>query len=334
MHERSISAMMKHFISINDHSAEELISILQLAAIIKKNPTQFAHALDGKILGYLFFESSTRTALSFQSAMQRLGGSTLGFSTKIGTSSDKGESLTDTIHMTSAYADVLVLRHNLRGSGVLAAEIASKNNVPVINAGSGSQAHPSQALLDVFTIWETQNRLNDLVIGISGDLRLSRTVPALLQIFNILITAHAEIHLFAHDLLRLPLQLRFETSKEEKLTLIDKPSLNDDIQNLDVLYFTRIQRERFPDESMYNDVRGAFIFVESYLQKVKHNFVLLHPLPRVDEIPYSVDSSNHVKYFEQAKNGVFVRMSLLLHLLRPDLVNKITLPKTLGSFPV
>ena len=169
--------MMKHFISINNHSTEELISILQLAASIKKNPVQFAHALDGKILGYLFFESSTRTALSFQSAMQRLGGLTLGFSTKIGTSSDKGESLTDTIHMASAYADILVLRHNLRGSGVLAAEIASKNNVPVINAGSGSQAHPSQALLDVFTIWETQNRLNDLVIGISGDLRFSRTIP-------------------------------------------------------------------------------------------------------------------------------------------------------------
>ena len=139
--------------------------------------------------------------------------------------------------------------------------------------------------------------------------------------------------MFSHDLLRLPSQLRFETLKEKKLILIDKPNLSEDIENLDVLYFTRIQRERFPDESMYNDVRGAFIFQEAYLQKVKQNFVLLHPLPRVDEIPYAVDSSSYAKYFEQAKNGVFVRMSLLLHLLRPDLVNKIRLSPTLDSFP-
>ena len=265
--------------------------------------------------------------------MQRLGGSTLGFATKVGTSADKGESLTDTIHMAVSYSDVIVIRHPSRGSGTLASEIASSRKIPVVSAGSGSQTHPTQALLDLFTIWETQNRVDRLTIGISGDLRYSRTVPSLLQILNKFTTKGADIHLFAHDLLRLPSQIRFEVTQEKKLTLTDHASIEADIQNLDVLYFTRIQRERFPDDSMYQDVRGAFIFKPEYLNKVKKNFVLMHPLPRVDEIPYEVDKSVHAQYFEQARNGVFVRMSLLLHLLRSDIIRAQKLPVALESFP-
>jgi aspartate carbamoyltransferase catalytic subunit len=324
---------MKNFISILEHTSEELSSILHLAVRIKRKSTEFVHALDGKILAFLFFESSTRTSLSFQSAMQRLGGSSLGFTSKTGTSVDKGESLTDTIHMAASYSDVIVLRHPNRGSGKLAAEIAASMDIPVISAGAGSQAHPTQALLDAFTIWETQKRIDNLTIGISGDLRYSRTVPSLLQILNKLCLEASTIHLFAHDLLRLPSQVRFEILQEKKLTMIDKRSIEEDINNLDVLYFTRIQRERFPDDSIYQDVRGAFIFKLSYLENAKPNFVLLHPLPRVDEIPYEVDQSPHAKYFEQARNGVFVRMSLLLHLLRPDIVQSLDLPSQLGSFP-
>ncbi|OLS19360.1 MAG: Aspartate carbamoyltransferase [Candidatus Heimdallarchaeota archaeon LC_3] len=324
---------MKSFISILDHSPEDFISILHLAARIKKEPEKYAHELDGKILANLFYESSTRTSLSFQSAMQRLGGSVLGFATKVGTSADKGESLTDTIHMAVGYSDIVVLRHPKRGSGKLASEISSEYNVPVISGGSGSQTHPTQSLLDIYSIWETQNRVDGLTIGISGDLRYSRTIPSLLQLFNKLSSEQSNIHLFAHDLLKLPDQVRYEILQEKKLVLIDKPSIEDDISNLDVLYFTRIQRERFPDDSMYQDVRGAFVFQESYFERVKPNFTLLHPLPRVDEIGYGVDKSKHAYYFKQAKNGVFVRMSLILHLLKSDLVSGLNLPKELGNFP-
>ncbi|MHA1983618.1 MAG: aspartate carbamoyltransferase [Candidatus Hodarchaeales archaeon] len=324
---------MKSFVSILDHNLEEFISILHLAARIKNNPEDFAHEMDGKILANLFFESSTRTSFSFQSAMQRLGGSVLGFATKSGTSADKGESLTDTIHMAVAYSDIIVLRHPKRGSGTLASEVAEQYNIPVISGGSGSQTHPTQSLLDIFSIWETQKKVDGLTIGISGDLRYSRTIPSLLQLLNKLSSEQSNIHLFSHDLLRLPDQVRFEILQEKKLILSDKPSIKEDIENLDVLYFTRIQRERFPDDSMYQDVRGAFVFREKFLESVKPNFRLLHPLPRVDEIPYEVDKSPHAYYFEQARNGVYTRMSLILHLLKPDYVKSLNLPTKLGTFP-
>ena len=324
---------MKNFVSIVDESEEDLISILQLAARIKKNPEEFAHYLDGKILASLFFEPSTRTALSFQSAMQRLSGSVLGFSTAKGTSVDKGESLTDTIHMAVSYADIIVIRHPKRGSSTLAAEIANKYGVPVISGGAGSQTHPTQALLDVFSIWETQNRIDGLTIGISGDLKFSRTIPSLLQLLTKLSENKSKIYLFSHELLKLPEQIRYEIVDGKKLILMDKQSIEEEISDLDILYFTRIQRERFPDDSIYESVRGAYIFKTEFLERVKPNFRLLHPLPRIDEIPYEVDSSKHAYYFEQAKNGVFVRMSLLLHLLKPDLITSFHLPKKLETFP-
>ena len=316
---------MKYFVEIQDHTRDELVHILQLAKYIKSHPLEFTNALHGKILASLFYEPSTRTQLSFQSAMLRLGGQFIGFSGTGGTSVKKGESLTDTIHMASAYADAIVLRHPFRGSSRLASEIA--DDVPVISAGAGSQSHPTQALLDLMTIWETQGRVTDLDIGFTGDLRYSRTVPSLLTILGIM--GPNTIQLFSHPLLKLSESTKDELQNYPHLNYSEFDSLEENMDKLDVLYFTRIQKERFPDEDLYKQVHGAFTFKDSYLQNVKENFTLLHPLPRVDEIPYSVDKSKHAKYFQQAKNGVYVRMALLLMLLAPEKLEDYNFPKNL-----
>ncbi len=316
---------MKYFVEIQDHTRDELVQILQLAKYIKSHPLEFTNALHGKILASLFYEPSTRTQLSFQSAMLRLGGQFIGFSGTGGTSVKKGESLTDTIHMASAYADAIVLRHPYRGSSRLAAEIA--DTVPVISAGAGSQSHPTQALLDLLTIWETQGKVTDLDIGFTGDLRYSRTVPSLLTILGIM--GPNTISLFSHPLLKLSESARDDLDKQPHLKYTEYTSLEENMNKMDVLYFTRIQKERFPDEELYKQVHGAFTFKENYLSNVKDNFVLLHPLPRVDEIPYSVDKSKHAKYFQQAQNGVYVRMALLLMLLAPERIEDYNFPKNL-----
>jgi aspartate carbamoyltransferase catalytic subunit len=317
---------MKYFVEIQDHTRDKLVHILQLSRYIKSHPLEFANALQGKILASLFYEPSTRTQLSFQSAMLRLGGQFIGFSGTGGTSVKKGESLTDTIHMASAYADAIVLRHPFRGSSRLASEIA--RDIPVISAGAGSQSHPTQALLDLMTIWETQNKVTHLEIGFTGDLRYSRTVP-LLTILGIM--GPNNISLFSHPLLKLSQSVRDDLDIYPHLEYNEFTSLDDNMNNLDVLYFTRIQRERFPDDDLFNQVNGAFTFKDQHLSGVKDNFVLLHPLPRVDEIPYSVDNSKHAKYFQQAKNGVFVRMALLLILLAPEKLEDFNFPKNLDE---
>ena len=316
---------MKHFVEIQDNTRDDLVHILQLAKYIKSHPLEFTNALHGKILASLFYEPSTRTQLSFQSAMLRLGGQFIGFSGTGGTSVKKGESLTDTIHMASAYADAIVLRHPFRGSSRLASEIA--DDVPVISAGAGSQSHPTQALLDLMTIWETQGRVIDLDIGFTGDLRYSRTVPSLLTILGIM--GPNTIQLFSHPLLKLSESTKDDLQNYSHLKYSEFDSLEENMDKLDVLYFTRIQKERFPDEDLYKQVHGAFTFKDSYLKNVKENFTLLHPLPRVDEIPYSVDKSKHAKYFQQAKNGVYVRMALLLMLLAPEKLEDYNFPKNL-----
>lgn len=318
---------MKYFVEIQDHTRQELVHILQLAKYIKAHPMEFTNALHGKILASLFYEPSTRTQLSFQSAMLRLGGQFIGFSGTGGTSVKKGESLTDTIHMASAYADAIVLRHPFRGSSRLAAETAG--DIPVISAGAGSQSHPTQALLDLMTIWETQGRVTNLEIGFTGDLKYSRTVPSLLTILGIM--GPNNISLFSHELLKLTQSVKDDLEVFPVLKLTDYTALEENMHNLDVLYFTRIQKERFPDEDLYRQVHGAFTFKDQHLANVKDNFVLLHPLPRVDEIPYSVDKSKHAKYFQQAKNGVFVRMALLLMLLAPEKLEDYNFPKTLDE---
>lgn len=318
---------MKHFVEIQDHTRDELVYILQLAKYIKSNPIEFSNALNGKILATLFYEPSTRTQLSFQTAMLRLGGQFIGFSGTGGTSVKKGESLSDTISMASGYADAIVLRHPFRGSARLASEIAL--DVPVISGGAGSQSHPTQALLDLFTIWETQAKVTNLEIGFTGDLKYSRTIPSLITLLGIM--GPNKLSLFSHPLLKLSQSAIDDLEMYPHLKYTEYTSLEDNLSNLDILYFTRIQKERFPDEDLYRQVQGSFKFKEAYLNITKENFALLHPLPRVDEIPYNVDQSDKARYFQQAKNGVFIRMALLLMLLAPEKLEKYNFPKDLDK---
>ncbi|MFX0172234.1 MAG: aspartate carbamoyltransferase [Candidatus Hodarchaeota archaeon] len=300
---------LSHVIGIKDITEEDIQKILEYSARIKQNPAMCAKNLKGKILGIAFWEPSTRTRLSFESAMFRLGGQITGFSSSAGTSLEKGESLSDTIHMLAGYTDGIVMRHPSRGSGRLAARIADKYNVPVISGGSGSQEHPTQALLDIFTIKEQFKRLSGLTIGMMGDLRYSRTISSLL--FALSKFGRNKIYLLSHPLLGLQEELKFDL-ENTKLELDESINgLADIIEELDVLYVTRLQKERFPDPFLFEKVKGAFELNPSLMKVIKPDLMIMHPLPRIDEIPYDIDRTNQAKYFDQALNGVYVRMALL-----------------------
>ena len=291
-------------------------SILDEAFLIKRNPSKYTEELKGKILSLAFWEASTRTRLSFESAILRLGGRTLGFSSQVGTSIEKGESLSDTITMLAGYSDCIVLRHPRRGSAKLAARVADKYGVPVISGGSGSQEHPTQALLDIFTIQEFHHRLSGLNVGIVGDLRYSRTISSLL--FALSKFGRNTIYYLSHPSLKLQEELEYDLNSVD-LELTKAESLSDMIGDLDVLYVTRLQKERFPDPMLYNKVKGSYQIQKDILKAAKSDLIILHPLPRVDEIPYSVDSLPQAKYFEQAKNGVYTRMALLKKVMKFNL---------------
>lgn len=305
-----------HIIGIKNMSEEYIQNILDEAFLIKRNPSKYTEELKGKILSLAFWESSTRTRLSFESAILRLGGRTLGFSSQVGTSIEKGESLSDTITMLAGYSDCIVLRHPMRGSAKLAARVADKYGVPVISGGSGSQEHPTQALLDIFTIQEFHHRLSGLNVGIVGDLRYSRTISSLL--FALSKFGRNTIHYLAHPSLKIQEELEYDLNSSD-LKLIKAVSLSDMIGDLDVLYVTRLQKERFPDPMLYNKVKGSYQIHKDILKGAKSDLIILHPLPRVDEIPYSVDSLPQAKYFEQAKNGVYTRMALLKKVMKSNL---------------
>lgn len=299
---------ISHIIGIKEMIEEDILKILDHAREMKKNPSKYSERLNGKILALAFWEPSTRTRLSFESAMLRLGGKTIGFSSQAGTSLEKGESLTDTITMLASYADAIVIRHPLRGSAKLAANLADKYGIPVISGGSGSQEHPTQALLDIFTINERFHRLSGLNIGLIGDLRYSRTISSLLFAFSKF--GRNRINLFSHPSLGLQEELHYDLA-DTNLELVQAESLTDLISELDVLYVTRLQKERFPDPILYNKVKGSYQLRVPLLSAAKPELIILHPLPRVDEIPYEIDKLNHALYFEQAKNGVYVRMAIL-----------------------
>jgi aspartate carbamoyltransferase catalytic subunit len=304
---------LSHVIGIKGMTEQDIHKILEYSSEIKQNPANYSSNLEGKILGLAFWEPSTRTRLSFESAMFRLGGRITGFSSAAGTSLEKGESLSDTIHMLAGYTDGIVLRHPSRGSAKLAARIAANYGVPIISGGSGSQEHPTQALLDIFTINEQFNCLSGLTIGMMGDLRYSRTISSLL--FALSKFGRNKIYLLSHPLLGLQEELKFdlESTQLELNESIDK--LTDIIEELDVLYVTRLQKERFPDPFLYEKVRGAFALNPSIMKVAKPDLIIMHPLPRVDEIPYEIDKTKHAKYFSQALNGVYVRMAILDSLL-------------------
>jgi len=292
----------RDIISINDFSKEELLYILKVVKQVEQKPKN--NLLRGKLLAALFFEPSTRTRLSFISAMEQLSGEVIGFSNANTTSIQKGESLWDTIKMTEQYADVIVIRHPLEGSARLAAEAAS---IPVINGGDGSNQHPTQTILDLYTIQKTKGKLEGLNIGFVGDLKYGRTVHSLviaLSHFN------PTFYFIAPDELQIP-ESYLDDMFQKKVKYHKTSDLNRFSKELDVLYVTRIQKERFPDPLEYEKFKGIYRIDGLFLQNVKKELKIMHPLPRVDEIDKSVDSTQHAAYFEQAANGIPVRKALL-----------------------
>lgn len=293
-------------ISIADFSKDDVMKVLKTAREMVSFATgkKVDRSLEGKILSALFFEPSTRTRLSFESAMKRLGGGVLGFAQPEGTSVMKGETLADTVRMVDAYSDVIVIRHPHEGAARLAADFASK---PVINAGDGAGQHPTQTLLDLYTIWEGLGKLDGVSIALVGDLKYGRTVHSLTAALSMFRT---NLCFVAPPSLQMPREL-IDHVKEKGLPLKMTHSIQEVINDVDVLYVTRIQKERFPDTQEYAKVAGTYRIDLPLLREAKKNLMILHPLPRVNEIAPEVDETPYARYFQQAFNGVLVRMALL-----------------------
>lgn len=298
---------MKDIISMRSLTKEQIEKILEMAKRLEENPQP--ELLKGKVVSALFFEPSTRTRLSFYSAAQRLGAQVLGFDSPDGTSLKKGESLSDTIRMAEAYSDVIVMRHPLDGSAKLAAETA---RVPVINAGDGSNQHPSQTLLDLYTIKKERGSLDKLKIAFVGDLKYGRTVHSLSKALT---HYDAEMYFVAPESLQMPKYVLEDMDRAGiKYHIVE--DFRDILAEVDVFYMTRIQKERFPDEEEYNKVKGVYVInKDNILDKCKDEMIIMHPLPRVDEISTDLDETKHAKYFEQAANGVPTRQAMLATVL-------------------
>jgi aspartate carbamoyltransferase catalytic subunit len=293
----------RDIISIKDFTREEIDYILKIAQAMEPIATKGSDMLRGKILATLFFEPSTRTRLSFEAAMHKLGGSTIGFAEAEIASVKKGENLADTVRTVENYADIIAVRHPLEGAARLAAEFAK---VPIINGGSGAEEHPTQALLDLYTIMKEKRKINGLKIAFVGDLRYGRTVHSLayaLSLYNI------ELYLISPESLKMRREV-LQTIKE-KIPVIEKTSLEKAVSQVDVLYVTRIQKERFPDPAEYIKVKGSYRIDMNTLNDAKEGLIILHPLPRVDEIAPEVDNTPYAKYFPEVWNGIVMRMALL-----------------------
>ena len=294
----------KSVISVRDLDKQKLESIFDATnKIIDMGGDQRREIARGKTLGYLFFEPSTRTRLSFEAAMALLGGTSIGIADGLSSSIHKGETLGDTVKVISSYCDVLALRHSLDGSSRFAAETASK---PVINAGSGTEEHPTQTIQDLFTIRKEKKKIDGLKIGIAGDLKYGRTVYSLLYGLS---NYDVDVHLISPESLRIRSDSTYVIKKE--LSYTESTTLDDYIDDLDVLYVTRIQKERFPDEEEYVNVKGSYVIGLDMIKKMKDDAIILHPLPRVDEISTDVDKTKQAKYFEQAEYGKYARAALL-----------------------
>ncbi len=294
----------KDILSIKDYVKDQLEFIFTSTdKIMKQSLSERREISKGKTLGYLFYEPSTRTRLSFDSAMASIGGNSLGISDITSSSTQKGESLADTIRIMSIYSDVLVLRHTLDGSSRFAAEISDK---PVINAGSGTEEHPTQAIQDLFTIKKEKKKIDGLKIGIIGDLKYGRTVYSLLHGLG---NYDVDVRLISPESLRIRSDSTYEIKK--KLDFTESTNIEDHLDELDVLYVTRIQKERFPDEEVYLKVKGSYVVGLDMLKRMKDDSIILHPLPRIDEISSDVDKTKNAKYFEQAEYGKHTRAALL-----------------------
>ncbi|WP_029163973.1 aspartate carbamoyltransferase [Anaerophaga thermohalophila] len=292
----------RSLISINDFSREEILHVLDVAEEFESDTNQ--SLLEGKVVGSLFFEPSTRTRLSFETAINRLGGRVVGFSDSASSSTTKGESLKDTIQMVSRYADLIVMRHPLEGSARYASE---QSSVPVINAGDGANQHPTQTMLDLYSIRKTQGKLENLDIFLVGDLKYGRTVHSLLMAMS---NFNPTFHFVSPEELRMPREYKLFL-EEHGITYYEHGELSEIIDEADVIYMTRVQKERFSDPMEYERVKNAYVLRKSMLNNTKDNLRVLHPLPRVNEIHTDVDSSPKAYYFEQARNGVFTRMALI-----------------------
>lgn len=296
----------RNLISITDFSKEEYIEVLDIAEGFEKNPKQ--HILGDKVVATLFFEPSTRTRLSFESAANQLGARVIGFSDPGATSVQKGESLHDTIKMVSAYADLIVMRNPKEGSSRYASEVAS---VPVINAGDGANQHPTQCMLDLYSIRKTQGTLDNLNIALVGDLKYGRTVHSLVQA---MCNFNATFHLVSPEELKLPSSVK-KSIKDAGLKYYQYHEIRDIMGIADIIYMTRVQRERFSDLLEYERVKDSCILTAAMLEGCKPNMRVLHPLPRVNEITTDVDKTPHAYYFQQAQNGVYVRQALIASIL-------------------
>lgn len=304
---------MRHLMSPLDLSLEELTSILDLASDIKKQPAKYSHACDGKKLATLFYEPSTRTRLSHEAAMLNLGGSVLGFSSADSSSASKGESVADTIRTISCYADIAAMRHPKEGAPMVACNYSS---IPIINAGDGGHEHPTQTLTDLLTIRSEKGRLDNLTIGLCGDLKFGRTVHSLIHA----LTRHANITfvLISPEELRLPSYMRQDVLEKHNMPYTEVERLEEALPSLDLLYMTRVQKERFFNEEDYIRMKDFYILDKAKMDLAREDMLVLHPLPRVNEISSEIDKDPRAVYFKQVQYGVYVRMALILTLLEID----------------
>ncbi len=305
---------MRHLLSSHDISPDELDELLELAGDIAANPSRYAHCCDGKKLATLFYEPSTRTRLSFEAAMLNMGGSVLGFSSADSSSAAKGESVSDTIRVISCYADICAMRHPKEGAPLVA---SLHSSIPVINAGDGGHQHPTQTLTDLMTIKALKGRLNNFTIGLCGDLKFGRTVHSLIE--SLVRYDNIRFVLISPKELRVPDYIRDDVLSGSGHEFIEVERLEDAIVDLDILYMTRVQRERFFNEEEYMRMKGFYILDNAKMELAKKDMIVLHPLPRVNEISVEVDNDPRAAYFKQAQYGVYIRMALILKLLEVDL---------------
>lgn len=304
---------MRHLMSPLDFSVEELERLLDLATDIEKNPQKYAHACEGKKLATCFYEPSTRTRLSFEAAMLNLGGSVIGFSSADSSSAAKGESVSDTIRVISCYADICAMRHPKEGAPLVASQ---KSLIPVINAGDGGHQHPTQTLTDLMTIRSLHGTLGDMTIGLCGDLKFGRTVHSLID--ALIRYENVRFILISPEELRIPSYIREDVLGARGVPFEEVERLEDAMPRLDILYMTRVQKERFFNEEDYVRLKDFYILTKSKMELAKKDMLVLHPLPRVNEISVEVDDDPRAAYFRQAQYGVYVRMALILTLLEID----------------
>ena len=301
---------MKSVIDIPDLSVEEIDELIKTAGDIALHPEKYAKSCEGKILATLFYEPSTRTRLSFTAAMMELGGNVLGFSEPGSSSAVKGESVADTARVVSCYADIIAMRSPKEGAAFVAAKNAT---IPVINTGDGGHAHPTQTLGDLFTIYREKGRFNNLTVGFCGDLKYGRTVHSLIEAMS----RYPDVRfvLISPDALKLPTFVKYEILARHNVLYTETDSLEEALPSLDILYMTRIQKERFTDPAEYERLKDSYILTVEKLASAKSDLCIMHPLPRVNEISVAVDDDPRAAYFRQVSNGKFIRMALILKLL-------------------